>query len=353
MQVDYLIIGQGICGTFLSFELTQAGKTVLVIDDAQPFSATRVASGVINPVTGRQVSTTWMAEELMPFTLEAYTAIGNAIGVEVVENSGIEAFPPSQQMREAYEQKMNDQPQFIHQNNSDYSQYFHFFHGAVKISPALLIDLHALLKGWRHQLISQNALADETFEATHLQIHTNSITYKNIQAEKVLFCNGVNTFQHPLWQRLPWSLNKGEALIADIPGLPGGCIYKFGITTLVPWYDGLWWVGSTYDNRFEDALPTESFRKKKTAELESIIKGSYTIIDHIASIRPATVERRPFAGLHPVHTAAGILNGMGTKGCSLAPYFAKQLTQHLLHQSPINPAASVNRFSTSLSLPLQ
>lgn len=354
MQVDYLIIGQGICGTFLSYELAKAGKKILVIDEAQPFSSTKVASGVINPVTGRQVVTTWMAEELMPFTWNAYTAIGHHIQETVITSCPIQAFPPSAQMLEAYEQKMSSEPAFIQPvaaaTVAEYNNYFHFFHGAVAIHPAWLIDLHALLKGWRHQLIVQSALLEESFDAEQLQIHADSISYKNIQAEKIFFCNGVNTFQHPLWQRLPYSFNKGEALIADIPALPANQIYKFGITTLVPWYDGLWWAGSSYDNRFEDALPTDLFRKKKTAELASLLKCDFTVVDHIASIRPATVERRPFAGMHPQFPAVGILNGMGTKGCSLAPYFAQQLAQHVLNNAPITPAANVNRFAATLSL---
>lgn len=354
MQIDYLVIGQGICGTFLSYELLKTGKKVLVIDEAQPFSSTKVASGVINPVTGRQVVTTWMAEELMPFTLNAYTAISNEIQQPIIQSSPIQAFPPSEQMREAYEQKMTGTPAFIQPiaeaTIEEYNNYFHFFHGAVAIQPAWLIDLHSLLKGWRHRLTQQNALLEESFDATQLQIEANSISYKHIQAEKIFFCNGVNTFQYSLWQNLPYSFNKGEALIADIPALPANRIYKFGISTLVPWYDGLWWVGSTYDNRFEDALPTDLFRQKKTAELASVLKCNFTIVDHIASIRPATVERRPFVGLHPAHPSVGILNGMGTKGCSLAPYFAQQLAQHVVNNSAIAPAANVNRFATTLSL---
>lgn len=354
MQVDYIIIGQGICGTFLSWELTKGGKKILVIDEAQPFSSTKVASGVINPVTGRQVVTTWMAEELIPYTWDAYTAIGQAIQQQVIHHSSIQAFPPSQQMREAYYSKMNSEPTFIRQvseaKTEEYAGYFHFFHGAVAIHPVWLIDLHTLLKGWRHQLASQDALLEESFDSTQLDIQENSVRYKNIHAEKIFFCNGVNSFQHPLWEKLPYSFNKGEALLADIPALPADNIYKFGITTLVPWYDGLWWAGSSYDNRFEDALPTDLFRKKKTAELDNLLKCEYTIVDHIASIRPATVERRPFAGLHPKYPAAGILNGMGTKGCSLAPYFAQQLAQHVIHQTPVLPAASINRFATVLSL---
>jgi glycine/D-amino acid oxidase-like deaminating enzyme len=74
------------------------------------------------------------------------------------------------------------------------------------------------------------------------------------------------------------------------------------------------------------------------------LKLPYTILEHFAAIRPATLERRPFVGFHPVHPQIGILNGMGTKGCSLAPYFARQLVEKLKGTGTINPLADISRF---------
>jgi hypothetical protein len=52
--------------------------------------------------------------------------------------------------------------------------------------------------------------------------------------------------------------------------------------------------------------------------------------------------------MHPHHPQIGILNGMGTKGCSLAPYFASQFVSHLTKKSSILPEANVDRFSRLL-----
>jgi glycine/D-amino acid oxidase-like deaminating enzyme len=74
-------------------------------------------------------------------------------------------------------------------------------------------------------------------------------------------------------------------------------------------------------------------------------------LDHFASVRPATLERRPFVGLHPHFLQLGILNGLGTKGCSLAPYFAKELAQKLSGKGSVNPLADIQRFSKILGKP--
>jgi glycine/D-amino acid oxidase-like deaminating enzyme len=71
-------------------------------------------------------------------------------------------------------------------------------------------------------------------------------------------------------------------------------------------------------------------------------------VDHVASVRPATLERRPFVGLHPAYPAVGILNGMGTKGCSLAPWFARQLAELLGNGQAVMGQADVQRFKRVL-----
>ncbi|HRH60391.1 MAG TPA: FAD-dependent oxidoreductase, partial [Chitinophagaceae bacterium] len=123
----------------------------------------------------------------------------------------------------------------------------------------------------------------------------------------------------------------------------------FANLTLVPWKENIWWVGSSYDNEFENDLPGEQFRNMAEAMLKNILKIPFTITEHFAAIRPAAMERRPFVGLHPVQSSVGILNGMGTKGCSLAPWFAKEFTEHIVHGAQINPLADVKRFKRMLS----
>ena len=84
-------------------------------------------------------------------------------------------------------------------------------------------------------------------------------------------------------------------------------------------------------------------------QLNFWLKVPFEIVDHVASVRPANMERRPFVGLHPKFSAVGILNGMGTKGCSLAPFFAKQLADHLTEGKPIYADADVKRFEKILA----
>lgn len=346
---DFLIVGQGLSGTFLSNYLLAAGKRVAVIDDNDHFSASRVASGVINPVTGRRIVRTWLIEELLPFALEQYNNLGGELGVNLVKQCSVLDFHPSMQMKEAFETRLAEERQYLHAvDQTAWERDFNFHFGVGEISPCLLIDVNSMLSMWRKELQKKRILIEETFRIDDLSVDETGINYHNIFANKIIFCDGVNGVNNPYFKNLPYSPNKGEAIIARIPNLSSDYIYKQGLS-IVPWKDDLFWIGSSYEWNFSDALPSTSFKAKVEIFLSYFLKTPFEIVDHLASVRPANMERRPFVGLHPTVSNVGILNGLGTKGCSLAPFFAKQLADLLLTEKPILPEADVRRFEKTLA----
>ena len=118
---------------------------------------------------------------------------------------------------------------------------------------------------------------------------------------------------------------------------------------MAPLMKNLYWVGSSYLWDYDNEEPTEAFRTQTQHLLNGWLKVPFKIVDHKASVRPANVERRPFVGFHPIYTQVGILNGMGTKGCSLAPFFAKQFTDQICNAVPLMPDADISRFKNILS----
>jgi glycine/D-amino acid oxidase-like deaminating enzyme len=350
MEVDFIILGQGVSGTFLSYYLQKAGKKVLVIDDNQPFTASKIASGVINPITGRRVVRTWMIDEIMPFAANAYKEIGDEIKETLIQQCNVLNFHPSLQMKQAFDDRMPEDHDLLSkpENETELNQYFNFNFGVSETNPCWLADMQATLLGWRKKLSDNNLLLEEKFNWDDCIVKEDSITYKDITAQKIFCCEGASGARNPYFESLPYSKNKGEVIITEIPGLPRTNIFKQSLT-IVPWKDNLFWIGSPYEWNYADVNPTAMFRVKTQLQLQQWLKLPYKITDHWAAERPANVERRPFAGLHPLLPSVGILNGMGTKGCSLAPFFAYELAQYVLNHTPINPLADVNRFQKILS----
>lgn len=349
MQVDFLLIGQGICGTFLSWYLSKAGFSLRVIDEQQPNTASVTAAGIINPITGRRIVKTWMIEEVLPFAKQQYDNIGSELQITAIEQKNIIDFFPTAQMRQAFLDRYDRDTQFLAlpQNENDWREYFNYDLGYGMVDPCYLVNLQELLSAYRKLLRAQGLLVEEKLDASLLQISGDAIRYGDISASKIIFCDGIASASGPWFRNLPFAPNKGEMLLIESEKIPATNIFKRGMN-LVPWKEGVFWVGSSYEWDFEHDRPTDQFRERTEAGLKQWLKTPFKVLDHRASIRPATLERRPFVGFHPQYPAIGILNGMGTKGCSLAPYFAQQLVEHIRDRSPLNPEADVKRFQKVL-----
>ena len=350
MVVDYLIIGQGISGTWLSYYLQKANKSFIVIDNAQPNSASRVAAGIINPVTGRRIVKTWMIDELLSFLIPAYEELGNELNIKAIEKKSLIDFHPTPQMKIAFDERVKENADLLFHPDDQwqYQNIFNYELGFGEVDPCYVVNLKEILPAWRKKLLSNSQLLEEDFEITELKQADAGINYKNIKAEKIFFCDGIHSSQNPFFKNLPFALNKGEAILIEAPGIPSTHIFKKGMM-LTSIQKDLFWLGSNYLWEFPDDQPTELFRKQTELLVRSWLKVPFKIVDHKASVRPANIERRPFVGFHPTYKNVGILNGMGTKGCSLAPFFAKQLTDHLNSGNEILAEADIKRFTKILT----
>lgn len=351
MQVDVLIVGQGLCGSFLSWELHKEGKSFLVIDDNAGNSSSRTAAGIINPVTGRRYVTTWMIDTLLEFAKTSYTSLGNFLNASLQLHKNIIDFFPSPQMRNAFVDRISEDDTYLHAypEQNDFNSYFNYDFGCGEIGPVYIANVSLLLSLWRNKLNENKALREEKFYSEELKIEKDNIAYGDITAQKIIFCDGVSAANNPWFSLLPFSPNKGEALIVEIEDLPANYIFKKGMVLAPLHTPNTFWLGSNYQWEFEDDQPSEDFYKGATTLLDNWLKQPYKVLSHKAAVRPATLERRPFVGFHPNFPSIGILNGMGTKGTSLAPFFAHQLVQNIIYGLPISPEADVSRFNRILS----
>ncbi len=351
MQVDYLIVGQGICGTLLSWFLHKEGKTFLVIDEEKNDTASKVAAGIINPVTGRRYVYSWMIDEVMPFSHNTYVQFGKHLDSEFISQKSIIDFFPSVQMRDAFITRIIEDDRYLntYPDQNYFNQFFNYHFGCGEIKPAYLVNMQLIMASWRNYLLQNQLLQSHNLNLQDIKLHHDFIEYNGITAKVIIFCDGVAAMNNPWFNMLPFAVNKGEALIIESEGLTNEHIFKKGLILSPLPVKNTYWVGSNYQWEFENEEPSSKFYEHATQLLNRWLKSPYKVLFHHATVRPATVERRPFVGMHPHMQNVGILNGMGTKGASLAPYFAYQLAQHLVYGFPIAPEADISRFSRILS----
>lgn len=351
MQTDVLIIGQGIAGSLLYWQLKKAGIDCLVMDTDQPHSATLASAGIINPVTGRRYNSSWNIETFMPFAVQTYEELGEHFQTRYIRPRTVLDFFPSPFSGESFLKHLEEGNTYLHSypDQNQFNALLHYEFGVGEIRPAWSVHPGLLLADIRRELLQAGRFVADCFEEERLQLLEDGVRYGDIHARKLIFCDGVASASHSYFRLLPFALNKGEALIIHAEGLSTDHIYKKSIMVCPLPQQHHYWVGSLYQREFEDAKPTEAFREQFMAQLKHFFKIPFKLVDHRSGIRPATLERRPFVGFHPVHEQLGIFNGLGTKGISLAPWFAAELAAHLSTGAPVTPEADVRRFTRVLS----
>ncbi len=342
-KVDYIIVGQGIAGTWLSFELLKRGYKILVINDESENTASLVAAGLFNPITGRKMVKTWIADRLFPSLSSRYHEIEQAIEdtcfhllpiyrpfVSVEEGNDWESRKKDEEFR-AYIKQVRHDPLGIVGLSDEI--------GGVILNYSGYVDLPKLLTSFRNYLVKKEVYLNSRFDYELLDFNNGIVNYDQWEANKVIFCEGPNT-SNPYWKDLPFKPVRGEVIDVEI-GIPADYIINRGVF-MVP-KNGYFTVGSTYDHSKLTFEPQEDGIINLTQRLSKLYTGSYRIIDKRAGIRPATYDRRPFIGLHPKKETLGIFNGFGTKGVSLTPYFATQYVDYLEGSSAIDEEADVQR----------
>lgn len=326
MQADYLIIGSGIAGTLLAYELLTKGKSVIIIDDDSLFKASTVAGAVINPVNIKQWSIAKDYGHYVAQALYSYTHLQKLLNIPVINEVPILTF-------DDYAAKEDEAvKKYICEVSSSETALtntcFNTFSPVKKISPSWQIHAASLFSSWKKYLLLKKAFLNEHFDVTQIVISNKSVVYKNIRAEKIVFCEGASGVNNPFFANLPFTRNRGEALLLSIPDLPQHFIYHNGIR-LIPAGNQLFWCGSNYTWNYSDLEPDVEWQKQTSAILQQWLKLPFTIENHIVAERPTTAGQIPLMLIHEQLPAA-LFNGLGTKGFLMAPLLAKQFAERLI-----------------------
>ncbi len=344
----YLIVGQGIAGTLLSYFLLKAGQDVIVVDDHHNGSSSKAAAGIINPITGRHYVKSWRIDELLPFATQTYHDLEELLQIQIyTPRNVIRTFANVKEENDwlahsaqpGYEKYVAD-----HADIGNYKDKTTPAFGYGEVQHGAQVNLPLLISQFRNFLISNHQIIEESFDYEQLVIKEKNIYYKDITADKIIFCEGAKAKENPYFNYLPFQGDKGEALIVRIPGAGFEKMLKQQIFIVPLGKDELYWIGSTYNPRYIDDLPSETGKSYLLQHLQHLLKVPFEIIDHVAAVRPTVRDRRPFLGLHPQFPQLAIFNGLGTKGSSLGPFFAHHFMQFLLGLHPLDETVNIQRF---------
>ncbi len=344
-KVDIIIVGSGIAGCSLAWQWILKGKTVMMISHGNNASSS-VAAGVYNPLVLKRFTSVWKASEQLKVLNDTYTKIEPLIKTKVLHPLEIlrRLHDPREVKSWIKKSIRADLKEYMNKNIIKYENDAidaPFDYG--RVSGSGWLDTVLFMKETIQYLKNMNSFHEESFHYNELHHLHNSVSYKEFQAEKIIFAEGYNMINNPFFNDLPLQGNKGEVMTIKVPGLQLDYIIKSSVF-LMPYTADLFWVGATYNTEDLSSKSTDAGKEFLTSRLERFLNLPYTVIDYKYGIRPTTMDRRPFVGAHNTYKHYYIFNGMGSRAVLLAPWAALQLYHNIYDNEAIDLEMDINRF---------
>ena len=346
--LDLIIVGQGLAGSALAMRALKRRYQILVFDTPVENRSSAIAAGLVNPITGKNMVKTWLADEIFPSMLNYYTEIEQLTHRNFFHSRSLyRPFGSIAEQNEWMAKSAEDiyQPYISHlSTRSLYPGKANDTLGGITLKRTGYLDTRLYMEAVREFLKARGSYEESLFVSDKLQIQPDGIRYGDHRAKRIVFCQGVQNALNPWFNYLPIRSLKGEFLSVQCDW-ENDVILNRGVYMVPGLLEGEWRVGSTYDWSDQTTGITENARKELREKLEQLICLPYQIKGQDWGVRPTTPDRKPILGSHPKHDSLLIFNGFGTKGASLAPYFSEVLIRWIEGEGMIGKEADITRFN--------
>ena len=217
MNIDFLIIGQGLAGSLLAWELIQRDCKVVIIDNGKE-NASQVAAGLINPITGMRFVKSADVDTLLPTAKQCYSQLADVFQQTFyIEKPMLRLFRSDKELTHCLKRL----------DNPDYQDYL----GAITPPDQPINNLatpfgflqqkqtgylltRPLLSCLKDFFIARSCyrLADVDYQDIQLQ---PSLRWQDIFPKQIIFCEGHHATKNPWFSWLPFQPVKGEILTLE------------------------------------------------------------------------------------------------------------------------------------------
>lgn len=343
---DFLIIGQGLAGSLLAWELMQRQKQVLVIDNGQE-SASLVAAGLINPVTGMRFVKSFDVDRLLPTAKSCYQQLSEHFQQPFyIEKPMLRLLRNEKELLTCQKRLQQAEYNKYLEDIIPSSRSINAPQGVLKQSQTGYLLTQALLKHLKNYFIQKNAYINTQISYNEI-ILSPTLSWKTLQPKHIIFCEGYMATDNPWFSYLPFQPVKGEIITATSIQTIQQNILNYG-HWFIPLDNHQFRTGATFDR--DDLSPKTSIAAKETllSSLKQVYAGLNVdkIISHRAGVRPTTLDKQPFIGQHPKYPSLSIFNGFGAKGSLQIPFYCQRFADTLIDQQPISPASNILRYNS-------
>ena len=343
-----LIVGLGLAGLTYAEQLYRKGLSFHIIDSGSGGSS-QIAAGIYNPTVLKRFSLSWNGDVFHSYALPFYKKLEERLSTDFIHPAPIHkvfnkdaehnlwaSAADQKSLAPFLDPKIYSNREDEINGNSGY--------GIVNHTGRVATD--ALLKSFKDSL-HKDDLSLEVFDYDKLDTSSTEIEYKSIKAKHIVFCEGYQMVNNPLFNKLPLVGSKGEILIIKAPNLKTKVILK-GPIFIAPIGDDLYWAGATFERKDKTLVCTKAGRTWLEERILKMISSEFEVIEHITQIRPTVQDRRPLIGTHPKLPNVHLFNGLGSRGVLGAPLMSKWLFDYIEGRSDLPEEVNLRRFESYL-----
>lgn len=346
-RVDVAIIGAGLAGCALAWSLRWRGVSVRLLDRGEPGTPSRIAAGLITPVTGMRLALTWRMQPLLAAAHTFYRRVEAETQTVIYHpRPAVRLFgePGEATILARKGEQLIGQVERLEPPLNP--EWITNPHGGFVLTQAARLDVPAFLAVTQRHFTAEGAFRQADVQLPQdLAPSAEVIRFPrlNLEARYAVFCLGYQPVPNPWFPQAAFEPAKGEILTVSIPGFAEQRVmYAQGIW-LAPIGEQRFRVGSTYDLHHLDSVPTAAGRDELLSKLRRFVRLPITVTGHDAAVRSVARSRKPLLGIHAEFPRLAYFNGLGSKGSISAPYCAEMLADQILADAPIDPEVDVQR----------
>ncbi|MDA7922005.1 FAD-binding oxidoreductase [Verrucomicrobiales bacterium] len=344
MKVDAIIVGQGLAGSLMAWQLLRGNLRVLVVDRDEAVTSSKVAAGLLTPLAGSRFNLSDEAMERLNYALNFYWELENDHGGQIFHHQKIARLFRNQKESQAWEDRLNKNPERFEEFHAPLGvlhDSIEATEGGFEMKRGGWLDVPQFLEMTRQHLLERISYAIGDVSAEEVSITDSGVKWKNIEASKIIFCEGWMGNQNRFFDWITMHPALGEILDLKIPALEEETRIINRGGWMIPKGDGVFRAGSTYQHDFDRIEPSSEGEAEAMQKIQSITSAPIEIIGRRAAVRPIIKRSQVFMGTHPEYSNVAFLNGLGSKGVMNGPWYASRLAQHLFTNAPLPPEADI------------
>ena len=211
--MNALIVGGGIAGISIALHLLKRGCSITVIDQGKNKS-TSVATGLINPIVFRRTTKSWRADDFIPYQEKFYRNLEIKTSSQFFNPLVIRRIFSSEQERNDWEKK---------QERTDYQHYLNKIStkdneynlvpcpfGSARVANCFWVDSLKFMAAGKQLIEQHGTWKTEPFNQSFF--NATDKKYKENSYSHVIFCEGYEVKNNPLFNTLAISPTKGQVL---------------------------------------------------------------------------------------------------------------------------------------------